>query len=108
MAKEKKPDQFVAPTRLDAGSQTNPSPLVIEAALDRRMEELKDSIDRFGKPIGFLIGGIIVVLFVGFITMLAAMLALVNESNNFKMSAYQQLNSEVQSLIHPTVTAPQK
>lgn len=97
MSKEK-PEQFAAGS-VQEGGQINPaSPIVTEAALDKRMQDLKDAIDRFGKPIGYLIAGIIIVLFVGFVTILVSMQALVDESNNFKMSAYQQLLQEVQSL----------
>jgi hypothetical protein len=96
---------FIKTGTLDPMQQEKVSPvteLVTEAALDKRIEELKKTLEQFARPIGVLIVGIIVVLFIGFVATLVAMLALIDESNNFKMNAYQQLSSEVQSLLQKT------
>lgn len=70
---------------------------VTQASLDRSVDRLEKTLERLAKPIWAIIGGIIVVLFLGFVSVLIAMQALVNESNNFKTSTYGDLRDQVVS-----------
>jgi hypothetical protein len=77
---------------LNTNSGFNP---VTQAALDKKIDQLEKTLERLAKPVWAVAIGIIVVLFLGFVATLVAMMALVEESNNFKMSAYQQLNGKL-------------
>jgi len=64
-------------------------------------KEFDETVGLLNKNIKFILGlntGVIVVLFVGVITILAQMYLMVMESNNFKTSTYQQTNTEINSI----------
>ncbi len=62
--------------------------------LDEQFRELSDKV----KNINTTMALVVIVLFVGFITMLVGFISLIDSSNGSKQASYQQLVTEVQQL----------
>lgn len=60
-------------------------------------------VDDATKRFDLLMTGIVVVLFMGFVSVLTAMYTLIQESNNFKATQYQRLSDKL-DMINSTTT----
>ncbi len=69
-----------------------------ESALDTRISDLKSTIKSFNTLMWSIVIGVIIVLFLGFVSTLTAMQALVVESNNTKTSSYESINTKIDNL----------
>lgn len=76
---------------------------ITEALLDKKIDDLKKTIEFIGKPIWAIfvtiIVGVIIALFLGMIGILVAMQAMVLESNNLKNSSYKENSEKIDILF---------
>ena len=76
-------------------NQFTPEELALLSEAQRRAEKMADG--KLSK-INWLIGGVILVLFVGFLTMLIALGGVLYDAFTFRSSSYHELSSQVEEL----------
>lgn len=70
-----------------------------QASLDAAVDRLNNTIIKIGKPLWAVVSLVIIILLIGFVTVLISSYALVLESNNSKTAVYEQLGSKIDQLL---------
>jgi len=68
-------------------------------ALDEAVGKLNSTLARLGRPLWAAVSLVIIVLLVGFVSVLLTSYALVVDSNNSKTASYEQLNAKIDLLL---------
>lgn len=72
--------------------QENP---ITEASLDKAVVSLQTTIKKFGTPIWYVITAVILILLVGFVTMLLMVYQVFIDASNNKEGTYQNLANQI-------------
>jgi hypothetical protein len=71
---------------------------ITNSDLDQRIKDLKDTIERVSRPFWLSFSAIILVLFLGFVSIYFEVQVMLQESNQFKAMYFKEMNEKMNAL----------